>query len=114
MKFEKTETQIDRIRRLLEEQGTIYLRAKYRYGQKEAERKHFESSAIKAAEGKSFSEKQMNAQASKEWLEFHKELNSLSDKADFEKFKYDLLDKDWLAAYQDNKMNDGLVKRQGA
>jgi hypothetical protein len=97
-----------------EAQATAYSIAKNNYLSKEAERKHFESVMTKAAEGKSQAEKVMNAQATEEWLVFHKELARLEAIMDFHKLKLDVLDKEYQAAYLEKKQDEKSIRRQGA
>jgi hypothetical protein len=81
---------------------------------KEAERKHFESVLIKAAEGKSHAEKVVNAQSTKEWLKFHKELARLKAVLEFRELEYDVLDKEYQAAYLQGKLDGKIISKQGA
>lgn len=112
MKFEKRTTALDDVRQMLEEQAIVLSRARDKYLAKEAERKHLEARLIQAAAGKSHAERTINAQASEDWLKFHKELARLESVFEFQKLKYELLDKEWLAQYMTAKLDDGLVKRQ--
>lgn len=78
---------------------------------KEAERKTFEARLIQAASGKSHAEKTVNAQATDEWLNFHKSLARAESVYEFERFKLEILDKEWLAEYQQMKDDDRQIKR---
>ncbi len=80
---------------------------------KEAERKHFEASLIVEAEGKSQAEKQTNAQAMPEWASFQRELARLEAALEFEKLRYDILDKAFQASYLSLKLDADTIKRQG-
>lgn len=84
------------------------------YLAREAERKHFEATLIAKAEGKSHAERVVNAQATQEWLKFHKELARAEAVYEFQKLKYDVLDKEFQAAYLQLKMDGPLIKKQGA
>lgn len=86
-------------------------RARNSYLAKEAERKHFESTLIQAAEGKSQAEKLMNAQAKPEWLVFAKTLARLESVFEFEKFKLSILDKEYMAQYLELKENSQGARR---
>jgi hypothetical protein len=112
LKFEKRETQLDHARAILEQQARVLSKAKHRFLVKEAERKHFEAKLIQAASGRSHAERLINAQATEDWLRFQKDLARKEAIFDFQKLKYDLLDKEWLAQYQANKLDDSLIKRQ--
>jgi hypothetical protein len=95
----------------LEQQNETLGKARNSYLSKEAERKHFESNLIKAAAGKSHAERVVNAQATSEWLAFHKDLARLQAVFEFQKLKYEILDKEWLAQYAANKMDSAVIKR---
>lgn len=92
-------------------QNATLSRARNLYLQKEAERKHFEAKMIQASDGKSHAERSMNAQATLAWLDFHKALARLEAIFEFEKLKYEILDKEWLAQYAANKMDSATIKR---
>lgn len=79
---------------------------------KEAERKHFEAARIMEAAGKSHAERTVNAQATPEWLSFQKELARLETQFEFEKLRYDILDKAFQATYLSTKLDADTVKRQ--
>lgn len=102
-----------RLNNLSEQNATMKV-AGDAYRLKEAERKHFEATLIKAAEGKSHAEKTVNAQATQEYLEFHQELARLESEYDFQKLRYDILDKAWQSEYLTCKIDNETIKRQGA
>lgn len=81
---------------------------------KEASRKNFEALMIKNSEGKSHAEKTTSAQAQEEWLQFHEELSILENAFEFEKLRYDILDKAFMAEYLGLKLDTDTIKRQGA
>lgn len=87
-------------------------KARAAYLLKEAERKHFEALLTKKAEGKSHAERVINAQANKEWLIFHKELAVLEGDFEFQKLRYEILDKAYLAEHLSMKLDGGEIKRQ--
>lgn len=95
----------------LSEQNERLKRARNSYLLKEASRKHFEATLIKGAEGKSHSEKLVNAQATPEWLEFAAALAELEGVFEFEKLKYEILDKAFLSEYATFKLDDKTIKR---
>lgn len=80
---------------------------------KEAERKHFEASQIVTADGKSMAEKTVNAQATPEWASFQRELARLETQFEFEKLRYEILDRAFNAEYLSMKMDAGEIKKQG-
>lgn len=86
--------------------------ARLAYLLQEAERKHFEAMLIAEAEGKSQTEKTTNAQAKQEWVQFHRDLARLENTYEFEKLRYDILDKAFQAAYLSLKLDAGEIKRQ--
>lgn len=89
-------------------------KARYRYLVMEAERKHFEACLIRDASGKSHAERVNVAQANGSWVIFHKKLARREAVYEFQKLKYEILDKEWLAQYLELKTDEGLVRRQGA
>lgn len=114
MKFEKRSNAMDSVRESLERQAIVLSRARHRFLIKEAERKHFEADLISKAEGRSHSERMINAQATEQWLKFHKDLARKEAIFEFQKLKYEILDKEWLAQYLALKSDESLIKRQGA
>jgi len=87
-------------------------RARGAYLLKEAERKHFEALLTKKADGKSHAERVINAQATKDWLLFHKELAVLEGDFEFQKLRYEILDKAYLAEHLSLKLDGSEIKRQ--
>lgn len=96
----------------LSQQNDILKKTREAFLLKEASRKHFEASLIKAAEGKSHAEKTINAQATSDWKAFHMELAALETEFEFEKLKYDILDKAYLAEHLTFKLDAESIKRQ--
>lgn len=78
---------------------------------KEAERKHFEATLIQNAEGKSHAERTTNAQATEEWLSFHKDLARRQSVFEFQKLKFEILDKEFWAEYGSAKAEDKIIRR---
>lgn len=81
---------------------------------KEGERKTFEARLIRDAQGKSQAEKTVGAQASEEWLVFHRELAVIENDYEHHKLRYDILDKAYLAEHLSAKLDSDTIKRQGA
>ena len=81
---------------------------------KEAERKTYEARLIREAEGKSHAEKTVVAQSHEFWRKFHVELAELENAYEFEKLRYDILDKAFTAEYLSMKLDADTIKRQGA
>jgi hypothetical protein len=95
----------------LNTQNALLTEARGAYLLKEAERKHFEASQIAQAEGKSHAEKTVNAQATPEWVSFQRELARLENAYEFEKLRYDILDKAFTAEYLSMKLDAETIKR---
>jgi hypothetical protein len=95
----------------LHKQNETLRKAREAYLLKEASRKHFEATLIRQAEGKSQAEKLINAQSKKEWLEFSKELAALESVFEFERLKWELLDKAYLAEHLSYKLDGDTIKR---
>lgn len=106
-------TPLDSVIEHLSEQNVIVGRARNAYLAKESERKTFESRLIQMAEGKSQAEKLMNAQATDQWLEFAQKLARLESVYEFEKFKLNILDKEYQAQYLELKENGKQIGRAG-
>lgn len=104
-------TPLDDIKALLEAQGRVLSRARYEYLSKEAERKHREATLIKGAEGKSVAEKTLNAQATDDWLVFHRDLAKLEAIYEFERLKMELLRLEFQAQYLSLKQDQNQIER---
>jgi hypothetical protein len=113
LKFQKggLDTPLDPITRALDEQNNVLGKARNEYLLKEAERKHFEASLVKVAEGRSHAEKLVNAQATKDWVTFQKELARLESVYEFQKLRFEIMDKEWLAQYASMKLDERAIKR---
>jgi len=92
-------------------QNTLVGKVRNDYLTMEAERKHFEAKLVKAAEGKSQAEKLTNAHATEEWLVFHKKLARAEAIYEFEKFKLEILDKEFQALYLQMKLDEKQIRR---
>lgn len=99
-------TPLDQATENLHLQNKVVGKARDLFLVKEAERKHFEASLIQGSKGSSHAERTINAQATSDWLEFHKALARLESLYEFEKFKLLILDKEYFAQYQQLKMDD--------
>jgi hypothetical protein len=105
------ETPLDPITRALDEQNNVLGKARNDYLAKEAERKNFEAKLVSGAAGKSHAERLINAQATEDWLKFAKELARLEAIYEFQKFRYEIMDKEWLAQYASMKLDERTIKR---
>jgi hypothetical protein len=105
--------ELERLTDALTQQNEIVGRARNAYLGKEAERKHFEAVLIRDAKGKSHAERMINAQATEQWLVFHKDLARLQAVYEFQKFKLEILDKEWLAQYMTQKTDAPVIRRHG-
>ncbi len=106
-------TALDPFTEALNAQNEVLGRARNAYLTKEAERKHFEAVLVRKAEGKSHAERTINAQATEAWLTFMKDLARLESVYEFQKLKYEILDKEWQAHYLTHKL-DGRAIMRGA
>jgi hypothetical protein len=95
----------------LNKQNELLTKARGLYLLNEASRKTFEANLIKNAEGKSHAEKTINAQSTEEWNSFHLTLADLENKYEFEKLRYDILDKAFQAQYLSAKLDADTIKR---
>ncbi len=80
---------------------------------KDAEKKHFEANLIRHAGGKSHAESVVIAQSTNEWLVFQRELAGLESNFEFQKLKFEILDKAWLAEYATYKIDERVIRKQG-
>lgn len=79
----------------------------------EANRKSLLGKLISQQPGKSFAEREMQAYASAEWIDFAKGLADVEADYEFEKRRYDILDKAYLADHLSAKLDGETIKRQG-
>ncbi len=107
------DTELKRIIEMLNKQNDILGKARFAYLDMEAERKHFEASLVsKFYEfGGSHASKTTNAQASPEWLAFHKKLARLEAEYEFQKLKFSILDKEYLAVHLTLKLDAQTIQR---
>jgi len=98
----------------MERQCEVLGRARNDYLAMEAERKHFEARLVQLAEGKSQAEKVTNAQASEDYLEFHKKLARLLAVFEFQKLKFEVLDREFWAVYGAHKSEDRMIRKMGS
>lgn len=112
MKSHSKEHALAEIIAMLQKQNDTLGAARNAYLAKEAERKHYEATLIAGAQGKSHAERAINAQATLAWLEFAKDLARLEAVFEFQKLKYDVLDKEFQALYLEAKFNAPVIRRQ--
>lgn len=105
--------QLQRIIAMLLRQNETLGKARFDYLDMEAERKHFEGNAIKSAGGMNISHAQATtwAQSTKEWLDFHKKLARLEAIFEFEKLKFEVLSKEFLAIHLSLKLDHETLKK---
>lgn len=96
----------------LYEMNKTLTRAEKAYLLKEAERKHFESSLVLKASGRSMAERKTLAEASVEWLEFHQALANLEALYHFQKMKMEIMRSDWQSWYLTHKLDADLIKKE--
>ena len=107
------DTELKKIVDMLYHQNDTLGKARFAYLDKEAERRHFESTLIQATNGKSHAERTVGAQASEEWLEFHKRLARLESEFEFQKLKYGILEKEFLATHLTLKLDASTMSKGG-
>lgn len=113
MKFPSKEVNpLSPILALLEAQCDILGKARNEYLGAEAERKHVEAKMVKEALGKSHAEKVVNAQATYEWMEFHKRLARLEAVYEFQKLKFTVIQADWQSQYLVLKLDASIIRKQ--
>lgn len=99
---------------MLQIQNDTLGRARYEYLSKEAERKHFEATLVMREAGidkQSHALSLTKAQASLEWVNFQRELAKLQAVFEFQKLKYEILDKEFLAVYGTMKIEAQTISR---
>ncbi len=85
--------------------------ARFKFLSLEAEKKHFEAVLVSAALGKSHSERVTSAQATAEWLDFHKKLARAESEYEFLKLKFSVLEKEYLAVHLTLKLDAQTIQR---
>lgn len=84
---------------------------------KEAQRKHFEATLINLnpigynLKPKSYSDRLADAHSSKDYLDFMTELAKLEAELEFQKLKYFILDKEFLAQHLSLKVDSEVIRR---
>lgn len=104
---------LSHILRVMEAQNDTLSKARNAYLTKEAQRKYTEAVLVRKAQGKSHAEKMINAQATKDWLEFHTELARLEAIYEFQRLKWEILDKEFQAQYLTLKTDAPMSRRAG-
>lgn len=95
----------------LESQNDILGRARNAYLEAEAEKKHFEATLVQLSKGKSHAERTTEAHASEKWLKFHKDLARLEAILEFQKLKFEILNKEYLAEHLSLKLDAEVIGR---
>lgn len=95
----------------LSAQNEALTKARGAYLLKEAERKHFEAALVNEMQGKSHAERLAQAQATQHWRMFQVELAKLETEFEFQKLRYDILDKAFQAEYLSAKLDADTIKR---
>jgi hypothetical protein len=98
----------------LSEQNRVTALSRYSYLAKEAERKHYEATAILGAQGKSHAEKVTLAQSTKGWLDFHADLAKVESRYQFELFKLKILELEFQSLYLEAKQDGRDISRERA
>ncbi len=108
------DSELKKIILMLQTQNDVLSRARYEYLTKEAERKHFEARLVMAEAGiekQSHALSLSKAQASDTWLKFQQDLAKLQSVFEFQKLKYEILDKEFLAVYGTMKIEAQTISR---
>ncbi len=103
--------ELQRIIRMLYHQNDVLGVARFKYLDMEAERKHFEATIISGLGGVSHAARTAAAQAMQPWLDFHKKLARLEAEYEFQKLKYEVLGKEFLAVHLTLKLDHDTIKK---
>lgn len=96
----------------LHKQSVVLGRARDKYLEMESERHHYEAQVILKAPGSSMAERKVQAEATEEWLLFHRALARLESVYEFQKFKAKILELEYQAQYLQLKMDGSLIKKE--
>lgn len=107
-----TSNPLEDLLRALHSQNDTLGKARNEYLSLEASKKFEEAELIKAAEGKSHSEKITNAQGTLAWLDFHKKLARAEAIYEFQRLKFSILEKEFQSVYLMHKLDGGLIKKE--
>lgn len=107
----KRDDERSRLAAALGAQNIVVGKARNEFLAKKAEHKHLEAKWIDAAEGKSIAERTNKVRASDEWFKLSSELARAEAVYEFERFKLDILDKEWLAAHDEQKAEREQIRR---
>ncbi len=105
------DTPLKEINQMLSNQATRLSKARFDYLRLDAERQSHEALLIKNANGKSHAEKVTNARADESWVIFLRKLARAEAVFEFEKLKFSILEREWLAIHQSLKMDNGMIKK---
>lgn len=102
---EEIRAELDKIADKLSRAQHKYLRKKYAHG-------HFRAAIIKVSEGKSYAEKEMNAEATEMWKKLADELADAESVYDHYTREYKRLQMAHQDAYLKEKMDSEMIKVQ--
>ena len=105
---------LESIMAMLNEQKDELGRARNAYLAKKAMKRNLEARLKQAAVGKSAAEKSMNADATDEWLHFEQDLARLEAIYEFQKDKFEVMEKEYQAQYLELKDNERMIRKAGA
>jgi hypothetical protein len=97
----------------LNEQNDKLQKAEAQYLELEAHRKVLFSQLYLAAEGKNVAEKEANVYVSDDWKRFIGGLIAAETRFNFERRRFEILDKAFLAEYSTLKREADLIPKQG-
>jgi hypothetical protein len=106
-------TLADRLNELWRQSDELY-KAEMTYLRLEAERKPMLAQLIIGAQGKSFAEREAIALASPDWRDFMIGHVAAESDFNFERRKFEILEKAYLAEHATFKVEDRSIKKTGA
>jgi DNA-binding transcriptional regulator GbsR (MarR family) len=105
---------LEPIIQMIDEQTTAVGRARANFFAKKAMKRNLEARLVKGAQGSTAKEREMNAFATEEWLNFETELNRLEAIYDFQRDKLEVLNKEYQAQYLELKDNASVIRKSSA
>jgi hypothetical protein len=107
------ETPLDTITQALEVQNNLLGKNRAEYLAKEVELEHLENKWADELEGESQAARERKVKASERWLKLASEVARLKAIFEFQKLRYEILDKEWLAQYASMKLDERTIRKQG-
>lgn len=95
----------------LEKQNDLLGKARNAFLMVESEKKHFEATLVQQSQAKSHADRVTDAHSSEKWLAFHKNLARLQAVYEFQKLKFEILNKEYLAEHLSLKLDATVMGR---